>query len=175
MPPFVARFVRAITALSRAAFLLSAWLVYLIVPVMLIDVVMRYAFSKPTIWGMELAVLLFGPYFLLAGPYVLHQHGHVAMDVFRQRLSPAANRLFDLVNIPVIVVFAAILFTWSLPLALQSFDYGETSFSAWNPPIWWTKAAVPLSMALLAAQAAAEFLRVLYRDPSLPQQGASHG
>jgi TRAP-type mannitol/chloroaromatic compound transport system permease small subunit len=167
MPPLVSLFVGAVTALNRAAFHFAGLLIYAIVPIMLIDVVMRYAFNSPTDWGMELAVLLFGPYFLLAGPYVLHLKGHVAMDILRQRLSMRANRLFELVNIPIIIAFAAILLSYSLPLAIDSFNYRETSFSAWNPPIWWVKAAVPLALALLMLQAAAEFLRVLFRDPAL--------
>lgn len=165
MPPVIAGFVGAVTAVNRAAFYFAILLIYLIVPVMLIDVAMRYAFNAPTVWGMELAVLLFGPYFLLAGPYVLHQKGHVAMDLLRQRLNVQADRLVELVNLPIIVAFCAILLWFSLPAAIDSFNYSETSFSAWNPPIWWTKAAVPLSLVLMLLQALAEFLRVLFRAP----------
>lgn len=169
MPRAIAGFVRAVTFVSRAAFYLAVLLVYVIVPVMLIDVTMRYAFNAPTVWGMELAVLLFGPYFLLAGPYVLHLKGHVAMDLVRRRLSLRADRLVELVNLPVIIAFCAILLWFSVPAAIDSWRYGETSFSAWNPPIWWTKAAVPLSLLLMLLQAVAEFFRVLFREPADPR------
>jgi TRAP-type mannitol/chloroaromatic compound transport system permease small subunit len=132
---------------------------------MLIDVVMRYAFNAPTVWGMESATLLFGPYFLLAGPYVLHQKGHVAMDLLRQRLSLRGERLLELINMPIIIAFCGILLWYSVPAAVDSFNYGETSFSAWNPPIWWTKAAVPLALTLMLLQAVVEFLRIVFRDP----------
>lgn len=170
MPPVITAIAGTITATNRAAFYIAISLVYLIVPVMLIDVVARYAFNAPTVWGMELATLLFGPYFLLAGPYVLHLKGHVAMDILRQRLKVQADRMVELVNLPIIVAFCAILLWFSVPAAIDSFNYGETSFSAWNPPIWWTKAAVPISLLLMLLQALAEFLRVLYRTP-----GAAHG
>lgn len=169
MPPVIAAFAGAVTTINRAAFYIAISLVYLIVPVMLIDVVARYAFNAPTVWGMELATLLFGPYFLLAGPYVLHLKGHVAMDILRQRLKVQADRMVELVNLPIIVAFCAILLWFSVPAAIDSFNYGETSFSAWNPPIWWTKAAVPISLLLMLLQALAEFLRVLFRAP-----GAAH-
>jgi TRAP-type mannitol/chloroaromatic compound transport system permease small subunit len=165
MPPVIAAFAGAVTALNRAAFYFAICLVYLIVPVMLIDVVMRYAFNAPTVWGMELATLLFGPYFLLAGPYVLHLKGHVAMDILRQRLNLRADRIMELVNLPIIIAFCGILLWFSVPAAIDSFNYGETSFSAWNPPIWWTKAAVPLALVLMLLQALTEFLRVLFRAP----------
>ena len=67
----------------------------IVVPVMLYEVVMRYLFNAPTVWGMELAVLLFGPYFLLGGPYLLHLKGHVALDLARQRLSAAWQRRLE--------------------------------------------------------------------------------
>jgi TRAP-type C4-dicarboxylate transport system permease small subunit len=154
----------AITAVNRAAFYIAVLLIYAIVPVLLIDVVMRYAVNSPTVWGMELATLLFGPYFLLAGPYVMHLKGHVAMDLLRQKLNVRQDRLVELVNLPVIIAFCGILLWYSLPAAIDSWNYAETSFSAWNPPIWWTKAAVPLALMLMLLQAFAEFLRVLFRN-----------
>ncbi len=166
MPSFLAALVAGITALNRAAFYLAIALIYLIAPVLLIDVVMRYAFNAPTVWGMELATLLFGPYFLLAGPYVLHLKGHVAMDLLRQKMKVSADRVMELINLPIIIAFCAILLWFSLPSAIDSWNYRETSFSAWNPPIWWTKAAVPLSLALMLLQAFAEFLLVLFRSPA---------
>lgn len=152
----------AITAVNRAAFYVAVLLIYAIVPVLLIDVVMRYAVNSPTVWGMELATLLFGPYFLLAGPYVMHLKGHVAMDLLRRKLNVRQDRILELINLPVIMAFCAILLWYSAPAAIDSWNYGETSFSAWNPPIWWTKAAVPLALMLMLLQAFAEFLRVLF-------------
>lgn len=164
MPRFLGALVSAITTVNKAVFHIAVLLIYAIVPVLLIDVVMRYAANSPTIWGMELATLLFGPYFLLAGPYVMHLKGHVAMDLLRRKLNVKQDRIMELVNLPVIIAFCGILLWYSLPSAIDSFNYGETSFSAWNPPIWWTKAAVPLALVLMLLQAFAEFLRVLFRD-----------
>lgn len=113
---------------------------------------------------MELAVLLFGPYFLLGGPYLLHLRGHVALDVARQRLSAAWQRRLDLLNFPVIVVFCAILLYYSAPSAWSAFTFRETSFSAWNPPVWPFKAVAPLALALMLLQALAEWLRTLYGE-----------
>ncbi|MEX0759192.1 MAG: TRAP transporter small permease [Tistlia sp.] len=159
-------FVRAITGLNRLAFLASAALLYAIAPAMLIDVVCRYLFDSPTVWASELALLLFGPMFLLSGPYVLHLKGHVAMDVVRRALPARVERLVELLNFPVIAAFCVILLWYATPLAFESWQYRETSFSAWNPQIWWTKAAVPLALFLLLLQTVAEFLRTLIEGPA---------
>ncbi|MGQ9366130.1 TRAP transporter small permease subunit [Azospirillum sp. ST 5-10] len=166
MPTAIRLYVQAVTAFNRLLFRLAAALMAVIVPVMLYEVVSRYLFDAPTTWGMELATLLFGPYFLLGGPYLLHLHGHVNLDLVRRAMPPRWDRLFELANHPVIILFCAILLYYSWPLAVQSWEFGETSFSAWNPPIWPVKFAVPAAVVLLAAQSSAEFLRVLFRDPA---------
>lgn len=169
MPRWLAATTAAITRINRIVFMATIWLMAIVVPVMLYEVVARYVFNAPTVWGMELAVLLFGPYFLLGGPYLLHLRGHVSLDVARQRLSPRINRWLDLLNFPVIIAFCLILLFFSVPAALSSFEYRETSFSAWNPQIWWTKAAVPVALALMLLQALAEFARTLYGVETLDQ------
>jgi TRAP-type mannitol/chloroaromatic compound transport system permease small subunit len=164
MPSWLSVSTSAITTLNRWIFQATVWLMAIVVPVMLYEVIARYVFNAPTVWGMELAVLLFGPYFLLGGPYLLHLKGHVALDVARQRLSPAWQRRLDLVNFPIIVLFCAILLYFSAPAAYSAFTYRETSFSAWNPPIWPVKAAVPLALALMLLQAVVEFFRTLFGE-----------
>lgn len=164
MPVWLSVITRAITGLNRRLFQVTVWGMAIVVPVMLYEVVARYVFNAPTVWGMELAVLLFGPYFLFGGPYLLHLKGHVALDLLRQRLNAVWTRRLDLVNYPVIVVFCGILLIYSLPAALSAFEYRETSFSAWNPPVWPVKAAVPLALLLMLLQALVEFLRALFGE-----------
>lgn len=169
MPRWLSAVVAAITRLNKLVFMLTLWVIAVIVPVMLYEVVARYVFNAPTVWGMELAVLLFGPYFLLGGPYLLHLRGHVAFDLARQRLSRRANRVLDLLNFPVIIAFCLILLAYSAPAAWSAWTYRETSFSAWNPPIWPVKLAVPLALLLMLLQALAEFLKTIFRaDETTP-------
>ncbi|MCM5681841.1 TRAP transporter small permease subunit [Schlegelella sp. S2-27] len=163
---------RAITRFNHGLFRLTVWLMAIVVPVMLYEVVCRYLFNAPTVWAMELAVLLFGPYFLLGGPYLLHLRGHVALDLAHARMSPAWRRRMDLLNYPVIIVFCAILLYFSLPSALNAWAYRETSFSAWNPPIWPVKAAVPLALLLMLLQALVEWLTVWFGSTARHDESA---
>ena len=70
-------------------------------------------------------------------------------------------------NFPIIVLFCGILLYFSLPAAYSAFTYRETSFSAWNPPIWPVKAAVPLALALMLLQAVVEFFRTLFDEATV--------
>ena len=114
---------------------------------------------------METATLVFGPYFLLAGPYLLHTRGHVNLDLVERAVGPRTRRVLALINYPIIIAFCIILLFYAVPFAIQSWQYGETSYSSWNPPIWPVKFFIPAALILLALQALVEWLRVIF-DPA---------
>ena len=147
---------RGVTALNHALFASAKWLIYVIVALMLWEVASRYALNAPTAWAPELATLIFGPFFLLGGPYLLHLGGHVAVDVLSERATGRTAAVLHLIGLLLAAVFGAILLWFSAPLVLQSFQYGETSYSAWNPIIWPAKAFLPLAALMLMLQALAD-------------------
>lgn len=154
-----------VTALNRVVFQAASLLIFLIVPAMLFAVISRYVFNAPSSWAMELATLVFGPFFLLAGPYLLHMRGHVSLDLVQHAVGPGVRRILEIFNYPVIIAFCVILLFYALPFAQQSWEYGETSYSSWNPPIWPVTFFIPAALVLLGLQATVEWLRILF-DPS---------
>lgn len=165
MPKPVQILYDAVTALNRLIFQATSLLMFIIVPVMLFAVVSRYVFNSPSSWAMETATLIFGPYFLLAGPHLLHERGHVSLDLVQHAVGPGVRRALEIVNYPIIIAFCVILLFYAVPFAWQAWQYGETSYSSWNPPIWPVKLFIPLALVLLGLQAAVEWMRVLF-DPS---------
>lgn len=145
-----------VTGLNRVLFIVAAAIIFAVVPMLLYEVVARYAFDAPTVWAMEASTLVFGPHFMLAGPYLLHLKGHVAVDIVSERLADPAKAWAEVFSYLVIAVFAAVFAKVSWPLAVNAYEMGETSFSAWNPPIWWLKFVVPFALAMLCAQALVE-------------------
>jgi len=164
MPAFVSAYILGITRINKFFFNIASALIFLIVFSMLYEVISRYVFHAPTTWGMELATLLFGPYFLLGGAYLLHMRGHVSLDLLQKKLSAKNQRLLDLFSFLIIIVFSIIMFSYSFSPAMQAWEYKETSFSAWSPPIWPVKFAIPISVLLLGLQSFAEMLTVLYKE-----------
>ena len=152
---------RGITALNFFLFNTVKWLVIVIAILMLYEVVSRYSFSYPTSWAPELATLLFGPLFLLGGPYLLHSGGHICVDLLSTRATDAASNMLRILAIILAIAFGGILFWFAYPLAIDSFHYRETSFTSWNPQIWPVKLVLPISMALLILQAFAELIFVI--------------
>lgn len=149
---------QAITGLNRGLFSVTRWLVFVIAGLMLFEVVARYSFRLPSSWAPELATMLFGPFFLFGGPYLLHLGGHVAVDILSERANGWLKRFLAVVAALLALVFGAILLWFSLPLAMQSYNYGETTYSAWNPVVWPVKAVLPVAAFLLILQALAELV-----------------
>lgn len=154
---------RFITALNRWVARAVSMLVFIMVAAIGYEVVARYFFDAPTVWAMELSTLLFGPYFLLAGPYLLHTAGHVNVDILYGKLSPRMAGLMDCLTYPMIIALCVVFIDQSVPVAMISYDSGETSFTAWNPVIWPIKMLIPIAFVLLLLQALAETVLAVRR------------
>ncbi|WP_417784322.1 TRAP transporter small permease subunit [Terasakiella pusilla] len=162
-----------ITSLNRFLFNMAKWLIYLIVPIMLIEVVSRYVFGASTVWSLELASLLFGPYFLLGGPYLLHMGGHVAVDILKERVRGPFAKVLEFAGLCLGLVFAGLLAYYAAPLAYNSFMMQETSFSSWNPVVWPFKLFLPLAGGLMFLQVLAEIMFLLNGQHPAKTEGAS--
>ncbi|MDJ0933495.1 TRAP transporter small permease [Breoghania sp.] len=137
---------------------------------LLYEVVARYVFDAPTVWAMEVSTFVFVPHFMLAGPYLLHLRGHVAVDTLSEAARGVARKVLEVFSFLVIAVFAGVFAKVSWPLAVNAYALGETSFSAWNPPIWWMKFIVPFAFVMLLAQALVEAVEAV-RKPSDAEAG----
>jgi TRAP-type mannitol/chloroaromatic compound transport system permease small subunit len=157
------RAAKTITTFNRWTFEGAKWLVYLIAGLMLFEVISRYSFASPTSWGPELATLLFGPFFLLGGPYLLHLRGHVAVDILSEKAQGRLKTGLAVAAALLALLFGLVLIWFSIPLALQAYQYGETSYSAWNPIVWPAKMVLPLAAIMLALQSLAEIV-FIYED-----------
>jgi TRAP-type mannitol/chloroaromatic compound transport system permease small subunit len=154
---------KAVTGLNRWLAVLASLLVFIMVAVISYEVVARYFFDAPTVWALELSTLLLGPYFMLAGPYLLHTAGHVNVDIVYGKLSARAAAIVDTGIYPIIGLIACVLIYQSIPVAMNSIESGETSFSSWNPVIWPAKTLIPVAFALLLLQAVAETFQAILR------------
>ena len=119
---------------------------------LMIEVVRRYVFNAPTVWGNELAQMFFGAYAILSGGYVLRTGGHVNVDIFYSRFSPKTKAAVDIGTSFLFFLFMGMMVWMGWELAWESLARFETSESAWNPPIWPLKLGIPVGAALLLLQ-----------------------
>lgn len=125
----------------------------------LIEVVRRYFFNSPTVWGNELTQLIFGVYVVLSGGYILRWGGHVNVDILYSRFSTKNKAITDIITFALFLLFCGMMLTYGGSLAWESLARFEHSQSAWNPPLYPVKLMIPLGAFLLLLQGIAKLLR----------------
>jgi TRAP-type mannitol/chloroaromatic compound transport system permease small subunit len=137
---------------------------FLILPmtaVVLIEIICRYVFNRPTIWVHETAQMIFGAYVILMGAYVLQHKGHVNVDVLYGRFSPRVKAIIDLFTWLLFFFFCGLLLVKGWEMSWESFVARETEPTSFAPPVYPIKAMIPLGALLILLQGLAKFLRDL--------------
>lgn len=150
-----------ISGITRFNLFIGRWVAYLIFVIFLLlifEVVMRYIFSAPTSWTNELGQMLFGLYVVLAGGYVMAHRGHVNVDLLYSAFPRRVQAGVDIFTSCMFFLFTAALLYFGSSMAWESVQSMETSYSAWNPPIWPIKLAIPIGTVLLLLQGIAKLL-----------------
>ncbi len=129
-----------------------SYLAFVIFCLLLFEMVARYVFSSPTIWATELTQMMFGAYVMLSGGYLLVHRGHINVDIFYARLSPRRRAMVDIITSMLFFAFLLVLLKEGWQMADDAISRWEHSHSAWNPPVWPLRAAVPVGAALLFLQ-----------------------
>ena len=169
--------VRAIDGLSRACGAIAAALVLLLIALMLYDVMMRYVFNAPTLWGFEVNTFLMGAAFILSVGYALSHDAHVRVDLLYTPETRGRMKWVDLIGFTVFMLPAT---TW-ITIGLwnyfhEAYRTGERSGgSAWNPVLWPFRFVLFAGMLMLLLQVIAEIIRRIYQIRGDPIEIAVDG
>jgi TRAP-type mannitol/chloroaromatic compound transport system permease small subunit len=155
------RVIRVLELPARAAGIVAAWLLVPLVLVTCFEIVMRYAFGAPTIWGFEFASNLTGANWLLGIAFALAIGAHVRTDVLSQRFPKRVAAGIDLAGF---LFLALPMLAWLSHRLLYHFSAGlasgeRTGASAWNPPVWPMRLVIFFGITLLTLQVVVEILK----------------
>ncbi|MEL6388962.1 MAG: TRAP transporter small permease subunit [Bacteroidota bacterium] len=144
---------------------LASWLTTVLMLVMCVDVLLRYAFDLTQTWVIELEWHLFAILFLVGASYTLLYDKHVRVDMFYERYP---QRWKGRVN-----AFGTLLLLvpWCIIIMIKGFDYTANSWSFREgspqpnglPARYLIKAFIPIGFGLLLLQAISEIIRSLIR------------
>jgi TRAP-type mannitol/chloroaromatic compound transport system permease small subunit len=132
----------------------SMYLILALVAVVCFDVLMRYAFGRPTAWSYEVAVHFYSIAFLISGAWVLSMDAHVKVDVIYVRFSERTRATINLVFY-LFFLFPLCYFVVKdgLDCSYVAWKVGEVSRSSpIHEPIWPLKFFIPISFFMLALQ-----------------------
>lgn len=159
---FLVAFVKFVNNLNDWVGKIVGFLVYPVMLVLVFEVVMRYAFNKPTIWAHETSCMLYGAHFVLGGAYALRWDAFVNVEVFYQFFSPRVKAVVDLFTWTMFYAFVGAMLLKSIPWALASMEVLEYSDSTWGPAIWPVKLTIPLAAFLVLLQGTTKTIRDLH-------------
>lgn len=134
--------------------LVVSWLATLMVAVVFVNVVLRYAFGKGILALQDLSWYLFGFMYWLGAAFTLKHDRHVRVDIFYVNMPPRLKVWVNLLG----TIF--LLIPWCILGVLISISFVESSFHVLEtspdpgglPARWLLKATIPLGFIFLLIQ-----------------------
>lgn len=158
---------------------LASFVVPLLGFLILFEVIMRYAFNRPTIWVHDTSQFLFGAAYMLGAGYTLLLRGHVNMDMLYVRFSKKGKALADAATGVLVLAFLSVLVWQSGLMAWESVIFDEhLTQSVFEPPLYPIKIVFFLGCILFLLQALAHWVRdvsVLFAKPEQPANMETKG
>lgn len=122
------------------------------------SVFLRYFLKVPTDWQDEMAVFLLVGATFMCGAYVQAQRGHIGIEALASILPEGINRVRMMFVDLTSFLFCA-FFSWkSWALFHEALRDGQTTSSAWAPPLWIPYSLMSVGMTLLTLQLAIQLL-----------------
>ena len=130
--------------------------------VIVINVLMRYAFSEGRIELEELQWHLYSVGFLLGLSYAYQEDAHIRVDVLHERFQPTTKAWIELYGILLFLLpFIALILIFAVPFVSASFALAEVSPSPGGLPYrWLIKAALPIGFGLLLLSVLSRLVRI---------------
>lgn len=159
---FLRGFVRCVDAAIDFIGKTASFLIYPTMLVLVYEVVMRYYFTRPTIWAHETSCMLYGAHFIIGGAYALQRGAFVNVEVLYIRFSKRGRAVLDLITWTMFYVFVGTLLWKSIPWAWESFSVREFSDSTWGPYVWPIKMTIPFASLLMLLQGMTKTIKDAY-------------
>ncbi len=140
-----------------------SWLTTLLVILICVDVLMRYAFTSSYAAVTEMEWHLFAAIFLLGIAYALKHDKHVRVDVFYSQFSEKRKAWVNLIGTLIFLFpLCIVIIQSSIPFVLNSFKILETSPDPGGlPGRFLVKSLIPLGFSLLLLQGISVALKSL--------------
>lgn len=159
-PDFLSSMVEKLSSVLSFAFPVA-------MAVLIFEVLLRYLFNSPTIWGHETSIFLCALSFIWGGLYCVSSDRHIRVVIIYDLLGGRAKLIMDAI-IHFLCVISCLFFAWASWTMVEKSWWSpsglmrlETTGSAWNPP---TPALLKGIMLLVLVLMTLQFLLFLIRD-----------
>jgi len=156
----------------------TSYLWVLLLSIIVLNVVLRYAFGEGRIEFEEIQWHLYSTGFLLALGYALQTDSHIRVDVLHERFSPTLQAWLEFYGIVLLLIpFIALMLIFAVPFVAASYQLSEISNAPGGLPYRWAiKAMLPLGFTLLLLAALSRLSQVWrFLFPGTDRKGVPEG
>lgn len=126
------------------------------------ELVLRYVFNAPTVWGLEMTVYLCGVTYVMSGAFAERYGAHIRVDVFYNKWKLRTRAWFDLLVTDLLFFFfGGVLLWFSGVWFWEAATQGLTSGTIWDPPIWPMRLVIVIGALFLMISGIPKVLRDL--------------
>jgi len=137
-----------------------SWIILVLIGAITYDVIMRYAFSSPTIWSFDLSYMLGGTLMLMGLSYAHKYRSHVRVDIFVKQCSPKVRVVLEVLFTAVFFLpLMAVLLQISFVRMVDAWEIGEISrLGMWHPSMVPFRVMMFVAFVLLALEGIAQLI-----------------
>jgi TRAP-type mannitol/chloroaromatic compound transport system permease small subunit len=142
-----------------------SWISAIIICTIVVNVILRYVFSKGMVMFEELQWYLFGIMIMIALSYGVVTDAHVRLSVLSQGFNQRKKDFIEALGIILLLIpLAAVILPHSLDFLFDSWRINESSDAPTGLCCrWFLKAFIPLGMCMLILAGLSRLLQILYR------------
>ncbi|KAF0676088.1 TRAP transporter small permease [Profundibacterium mesophilum] len=122
------------------------------------DAIMRYLFTAPTSWSLEINTFLIIYVAIMTAADVQRTDSHIRISFFSDMMGKGGQRATRVVIGLFGVAFSGIMAWRGYLMAFQAWDYGERVSSSFGTPMVFPYAMIPIGFGLLAVRFALNVL-----------------
>jgi TRAP-type mannitol/chloroaromatic compound transport system permease small subunit len=159
MPKAAKTFFDWIDVVAEKAGKITCYLVFIIMVITTVDVIARYAFNKPLLWGWLLNRQLFGVFILFAGVYTLLKGEHIRIEILYDHFPRKLKTIARWIGLLAFVAFMGVLVWQSAWMGWNSFMMKEKAAGAFRIPWYPFKLLIPTVTFLFLLEGIAAFRR----------------
>jgi TRAP-type mannitol/chloroaromatic compound transport system permease small subunit len=148
-----------IDSISDKAGKLLCYLIFLIMVISFTDVVARYVFNNPLLWGWLVNKQLFGVFILFAGIYTMSKQRHIRIEILYERFPPRLKLFARMIALLCFVTFMGVLVWQGAWMGWNSLMVGERAPGAFRLPLYPFKLLIPAAAFLFLLEGIVVYCR----------------
>lgn len=168
MPLPIRLYVRWVDAFNTFVGKATMYVIFVMMAILLLAAIGRTVFGFSLIWTVETAQFTMAAYYLVGGAYSMILHGHVRMDLLYSRFPRRRQAATDLVTDALLIFYLVVMLIGAHSSIEYALEYGQTSRSAWGPPLAPIKIIMGTGLLLMLLQVISTFFKDLARTIGRP-------